>query len=537
MNLERALAEWAAALGDAAVVVDRQALARYENCTSGATRRVPAALRPQSAASVAQVVRIAARHGIPLHAISSGHNWGYGTALGVAAEPVLVDLSGMCAIHSFDAELGVVSVEPGVTQGDLARYLAERDAPYLVPVTGGGPSCSLVGNALERGYGITPICDHASAVMSLEAVLSDGTVLRPVLAELGAPGTATVFRWGIGPYLNGLFLQGAAGIVTSMTLALARRPETMKAFVAVVRDGAAVEALAAAVRRLLADYPGVVGAINVMNARRILAMSVPYPAKELGRDGVVRDEVIDRLRRERDVGEWTLYGTLYGKAAVVAAAQAGIKRSLKPFARRLLFVSRRTANALSFLASHLPGALGRRIAPAAKTLASSLELVEGRPNETALPLAYWAGASGPPQGTALDPARDGCGLIWYSPLIPMRAEAVRDFLDFVVPTMRRHGIEPLVTLTTVSDRCFDSSVPLLFDRRSPAAVERAQACYMDLLETGRQRGFMPYRVHVDAMRWLTSHPSGHWDLVDRLKAALDPQNLFEPGRYCRPRAS
>ena len=77
----------------------------------------------------------------------------------------------------------------------------------------------------------------------------------------------------------------------------------------------------------------------------------------------------------------------------------------------------------------------------------------------------------------------------------------------------------------------NSSVPLLFDRSSPAAVARAQRCYTELLERGRRRGFVPYRVHVDAMDWLTSHPSVHWQVIARLKKALDPHGIFSPGRY------
>ena len=72
--------------------------------------------------------------------------------------------------------------------------------------------------------------------MAIEAVLPDGSIFRPVLADLGAPEAARVFRWGIGPYLNGLFLQGGFGIVTNITVALARRPETMKAFVMSVSE-------------------------------------------------------------------------------------------------------------------------------------------------------------------------------------------------------------------------------------------------------------------------------------------------------------
>ena len=532
-SLREALQAWRAALGDAAVDDREETLARYAQCTTGARRSVLAVLRPRTTKEVVRLVREAGRFRLPLHPVSTGHNWGYGTALAAAAEAVVVDLSGMRAIRELDAELGVVTVEPGVTQGELAAFLRERGAPFLVPVTGAGPSCSLVGNALERGYGITPLADHAAAVMGLEAVLHDGTVLRPVLAELGAEDAARLFPWGIGAYVNGLFFQAGHGIVTSMTLALARRPEAVRAFVMSAREGATPSELVAAVREVLRALPGIVGGINLMNAHRVLAMSAPYPVAHLGPDGLIPREHLEAMKRERDVGEWTLFGTLYGSAGVVRAAQARIARLLKPLARRLLFVSRSRAHLLARVAARLPARLAGRLAPAAQTLAAALALVDGEPNETALPLAYWRAGIRPPAKGGLDPARDGCGLIWYAPLVPMRPAAVEAYLRFVTATMRRHGIEPLVTLTSLSERCFDSSVPLLFDRGSAAATERAQACYRCLLEEGRALGFVPYRFGVDAMDWLTGQPAVHWELVARLKQALDPQGILSPGRYAR----
>ena len=533
MSLDDALLAWRKVLGDDAVIDGEAVLSRYRECTSGATRSVLAVVRPGSVTEVVQTVEIAARHRVPLHPISTGHNWGYGTALGVANDSVVVDLSRMRGIHDFDEDLGVVTVEPGVTQGALADFLRERNAPFLVPVTGAGPSCSILGNALERGYGITPISDHASSIMGIEAVLPDGSLFRPVLADLGAPEAARVFPWGVGPYLNGLFLQGGFGIVTSMTVALARRPESIKAFVMSAAHHATLEQLAMAIREVLRRFPATVGGINLMNAHRVLAMSVPYPRAQLGADGLIPDAVIEELRRSREIGAWTLYGTLYGTRRVVAAAQAEIKSLLKPLAGRLLFVSRPMADSMRKIAKRLPAGMRRRFGPAADTLASSLELVSGEPNETALPLAYWVSGARPKDGSGLDPARDGCGLIWYSPIVPMTPETVRRYLDFLVPIMRKYSLEPLVTLTSLSERCFDSSVPLIFDRRSESALRRAQACYLELLENGRRQGFVPYRMHVDGMQWLTEQAASHWQFTGRLKEAIDRNGLIAPGRYVR----
>src|SRR5207253_5916875 len=134
---------------------------------------------------------------------------------------VVLDLSGLDRILDMDGEFGLVTVEPGVTQQRLHDHLARRGHPFLVPVTGAGPHCSLIGNALERGYGITPYADHFAAVTALQAVLPDGRLYRSALSELGGTEVDRAFKWGIGPFLDGLFAQGSFGIVTQMTIALA----------------------------------------------------------------------------------------------------------------------------------------------------------------------------------------------------------------------------------------------------------------------------------------------------------------------------
>ena len=474
----------------------------------------------------------AAQAGTPIYPVSTGRNWGYGSGLPVTDDCVVLDLSGLTTVSGFDPELGVISVEPGVTQRMLADYLRERNAPFLVPVTGAGPTCSILGNALERGYGITPVTDHFGAVLSLEAVLPDGRTYRSPLAELPSEVRAP-FKWGIGPHLDGLFAQGSFGVVTKVTIALARRPERVTAFLASANDDRNLEDLVASIRETLRRFPGIVGAINLMNAHRVLAMAGPYPSDRLGPDGLIADEAVRTLTRRYGVAAWTVFGTLYGSKRVVAAAQSEIKQLLRPSVGRLVFVSHDKARRLARLCGVLPARLRAGVGRKLQMLESALELVNGVPNETALPLAYWRGGRRPPAGEPMNPDRDGCGLLWYAPLVPMKPGGVRRYVEFVTRTMREHRLEPLVTLTSLSERCFDSTVPLLFDRGSAAETARARACYMALLERGKAEGFMPYRIGIDAMAWLTSQPGTFWELVSQIKGVIDPQGIIAPGRYAR----
>jgi 4-cresol dehydrogenase (hydroxylating) len=116
----------------------------------------------------------------------------------------------------------------------------------------------------------------------------------------------------------------------------------------------------------------------------------------------------------------------------------------------------------------------------------------------------------------------------------MKASRVRQYVDLVTRLLPEHGIEPLITLTSLSDRCFSSTVPILFDAGSARAIASAESCYAALLEAGRSEGFLPYRVGVQTMEWLMRHGTDHWKLVAKLKAALDPMGIVSPGRYCPP---
>jgi hypothetical protein len=530
MNLLAAMDEWRAILGDSQVMRDEAAQQVYGADASANTRSIAGALRILDVDTLPDVMRVAWCHAVSVYPISTGLNWGYGTSLPVQDDCIIIDLSGLKKIIHFDAELGVVTVEPGVTQCMLAEFLDAGKHPFLVPVTGSGPRCSLIGNALERGYGITPHTDHFGAVTDIEAILADGSRYRTALREAGGEDLARLFKWGVGAYSAGLFTQSGFGIVTRMTIVLARRPECVKVCLFSLKDDTLLEVAVERIRSVLRKLPGTVGGVNLMNRHRVLAMSAPYPADRVGVDGLIPQAVIEELGRQYQIFPWTGFATLYGTHRMVAAAQKEIKAALSGVGSRLIFLSAGGAVTLSRIANWIPGPMGRRLSSTANMLAKSLELVDGRPNETALPLAYWRNRR-TPQTEWRDPSRDGCGLIWYAPLVPMRPQGIRAYLNMVARVTKTHGIEPLVTFTSINDRLFDSTVPLLFDRDNPEAVAAASACYYDLLETGRSIGVFPYRVGIGAMRTLAECQSESATFHARLRKGIDPNSLIAPGRY------
>lgn len=530
MDLDAAIAQWRQLLGETNVLLQSAAEAEYGSDTGGAHRAILAALCIKDANSVQEVMRIARRNQVSIYPISTGRNWGYGSSLPVRSGCVVLDLSGLQKILDFDAELGVVTLQPGVTQQILADFLDAGSHPYMVPVTGAGPRCSLMGNALERGYGITPHADHFGAVTDLEAVLPDGSLFRSALYEAGGADLARLFKWGIGPYCTGLFSQSGFGVVTRMSIVLARRPECVEACLFRLNHDQLLAPAVLAIRHLLTRLPGTLSAVNLMNQHRVLAMAAPFPHGQLDSDGLLGAELLSQLGRQHQVAPWTGFATLYGTRRVVHAAQKEIRLALSGTASRITFATPQRADTLALAAKWVPGPLGRRLSGLTQMLRRSLELAAGRPNGMALALAYWRSPRAPIDGEK-DPARDGCGLLWYSPLVPMRPQGVRAYVDMVKRVTQHHALEPLITLTSLNGQLFDSTVPLLFDRAEPKEVVSAQTCYQELLTTGRMQGWFPYRLGVDAMEDLAALQTDSRAFTARLRQCIDPLGLMAPGRY------
>jgi hypothetical protein len=214
----------------------------------------------------------------------------------------------------------------------------------------------------------------------------------------------------------------------------------------------------------------------------------------------------------------------------VRAVQATIRERVRGVADRLVFLSADRLRRLRWLDARLPWGIGRRLLGRLELLAAGLEVLQGVPNEAALKLAYWRSASSTCPASR-DPSRDGVGLLWYSPLVPMIPTAARQAVCLVRDVCPRHGIEPIITFSTVAEGCFDSTVPLLFDVTDAEQVRRASACYEELFERGTALGFVPYRVGVGQMHLLTRRAGPAAALGARLQRALDPHGLLSPGRY------
>lgn len=532
MNQQQLDQQLIAIVGIQNIVNDANIQTRYGRNTLGCKRRIHRVVKISEPSQIQAITSVANQHKIGLYPISTGNNWGYGSATPNSHNCIVLDLSSMNRIIHCDANLATVTLEPGVTHQQLSDYFKAHNLPFLVPVHGGGPNCSIVGNAIERGYGITPIADHFSAVTHIEAIMSDGHYYRPLLSEIATGDVDKLYKWGAGPYIDGLLTQSGLGIVTQMTITLARKAKHSEIFLFSVSQDKNMEDVVELIQQTLQHLNGITSSINMINTRRMLSMLVPYPEHLREQQQILSRQQVAELAGQNGLGAWTGFGALYGDPLIIKAAKKIIKQKFKQLPGQSIILSKKRIAQLSFIAKFLPQKLKLRIARLSQTADNIFEILDGSPNEVALPLAYWKNATRP-DDKSLNPDRDNCGIRWYTPLVPMDKVKVREYVAFVERVCSDYQIEPLITLTSLSERCFDSSIPLLFDKSKPEAQKRVKDCYQALFEQGRKLGFVPYRYGIDTMELITERPCGFWRVSDAIKQALDPNNIIAPLRYSK----
>jgi hypothetical protein len=284
------------------------------------------------------------------------------------------------------------------------------------------------------------------------------------------------------------------------------------------------------VRRLLSSNV-FQGPINLLHRNRALIMLDRYPWEEMNHKSPLSESIASKLASEKKIGVWNGVGAICGSKAQVRAAKETIRDVLGNKVDRLTFLSDKKLELLRRYPKASGVLLKMNVPEVLKTLEGSYGLLKGIPSEVALPLAYWRNRRASLPSSDLNPARDNCGLVWFAPVVPMTTEDVFAFRQAIEPVFARYGFEACLTLTAVNSRCFDCTLPLLFDRDNEEEVQNAQACYAELMSACKRAGYLPYRLGVQAMADETSDSDVFWSVVKKLKAALDPKGILAPGRY------
>lgn len=526
-----AFEEWRQVLGRDFVVADDGALASLARSTSASPVLPAGVLRPGSAEEVVAAVRIARRHRIPLYPISRGRNWGYGDACPVASGQVVVDLGRLDRIIEINEELAYAVIEPGVTQGQLADYLAEHHPGLWADCTGAGPDVSIVGNFLERGFGHSAYGNRFQSICGMEIVRADGRFLKTGYGHYDNAKAARSYPYGIGPALDGLFTQANFGIVTSLGFWLLPAPERFSVFACSVRDDGDLGELIERVRTLRLNGT-LRSVVHIGNDMRVISSGMAFPAGDVAGTGPLPPDFRAALGRRLGVGRWTAVGSLAGSRAQVRAGKRDVSAALRKYQIQFvdnakLRLGRRVAGIVARLG------FGRKLEAKIETAEAVFNLNRGRPTRRFLAGAYWRHKDGiPPKlQESADPRADGCGFFWISPMLPATGRDATALCRLVEPMLAQHGFDFFVTFSFVNERSLAAVITLAFDASDAQETERARQCYRSVFEAVMRAGYIPYRVGTYSMPDIADPDDSYWQTVRELKSALDPDGIIAPGRY------
>lgn len=503
-NIENAIQDWKASLGEDSVL-EGEKTASYNNCPSQTVRYIPAVLRPQSRDDVQTIMRVAKKWKVQVHPLSTGKNWGFGGSTPASNSTVVIDLSRMNRILDFIPDLGIVTVEPGVTQKQLADFLTEKGHPFVVSASSSSPHTSLIGNALERGHGMMPYMDRFMSLTSLKAVLADGSLFQSLLADGGGDEIDKTYKWGAGPYLDGLFSQGGFGIVTEASFILAPVCENVTMF--------------------MCSLDGISSPEN--SARFDALISTLRKLKHISGHMISTFEIGSRTGEKE---KWSISGAIHAHHDMTALIIKMMKRDLKDFTQDLVFWDKTTIKRFEGRPSFF-----RKTTDSETYIRNNLGLMKemldfhhGTPQENALHYAYHEKPevlNGNRTIENMESQMRKTGLLWYWPLVPARGEDIRLFTDMVIRVSKEHGFSPVWNINMETLTYVSAGVHIFYD--PDQNKDKAWAYYKTLLEEGKKLGYLPHRIHPDNGDIYTDHgQSAYFPLLQKLKKGIDPDNIL-----------
>ena len=207
----------------------------------------PAVVRPSTTEEVARVVALCAAEKIPI--VPQGGNTGLcgGATPHPGGRELVVSLARLNRVREVDPLNYTITVEAGVILADVQKAAAEVDR--LFPLSLGGEGTARIGGNLSTNAGGTGVLRYGNArdlALGLEVVLPDGRVWD---------GLSALRKDNTGYDLKHLFIgaEGTLGIITAAVLKLFPRPHAVETALVALDDPAAAVALLARARAATGD--------------------------------------------------------------------------------------------------------------------------------------------------------------------------------------------------------------------------------------------------------------------------------------------
>lgn len=455
-------------------------------------------VKPGSVADVQNLVRAANETSESLWTVSRGRNFGYGGATPAHSDSFILDLSRLDQILEVNVSSGYVVVQPGVSFFQLHAHLTEHQVPLAmsVPDLGGG---SLIGNALERGFGYSAHGEHGNYLIGLEIVLPDGELLRTGMGAVEGGESQYVYKGGFGPSVDGLFSQSNLGIVVSAGIWMHPRPDVIAACLISVPAVSDLASLVDLVRPLMLDRT-IDSVVIVGNALAIASQIMPRVAVYDG-DGPIPEANIESVVQKLGIGSWNAKFGLYGNRGVVDSKLSVIRARVD---------------------EHDGWRLQERLYPGdvdSQSVHPADRAQVGVPSGDLIQMAAWRGG---------EPAHTDFSVV--SSTIGSDAQRLVDLLGTII---QNAGFDHAGGFTMFGRHAIMLSL-LSFDASDSDERDRVRLLFSDLIAAAGDAGYAPYRSHTAFMDEIADvynfNDSVLRRTVTRIKDALDPSGVLSPGK-------
>jgi 4-cresol dehydrogenase (hydroxylating) flavoprotein subunit len=455
-----------------------------------------AAVAPASTEHVQEIVKVANEFRVPVWTVSRGKNFAYGGAAPVLSGSVVLDLSRMNRILEVNEKFGYALVEPGVSYFDLYRHIQELGLKLWLDVPDPGWG-SVVGNALDHGVGYTPYGDHFGMQCGMEVVLANGEVVRTGMGAMPGNNTWQLFKYGFGPYVDGIFSQSNFGIVTKMGIWLMPEPAGYRPYLITFPREEDIEQVVEIVRPLKLN--NVIQ--NAATIRSLVLDAALFSTKSqyYSGEGPIPDSVARRIMADQEVGMWNFCGALYGPPAIADALWTAIRDSF----------------------AGIPGAKfyfpqDRKRRP--DILIHRADTMRGIPKLTEFGFLNWNG---------------GGGHVGFSPVSPTTGKDAIKQYRMVSGRVREHGFD-YMGLMAIGFRELHHVTVIVYDQTDPKERQKLSELFGLLVREAAAEGYGEYRTHIHYMDTIAGTYSWNDNALmkmhQRIKDALDPNGILSPGK-------
>jgi len=503
-QLARALEGFAAAVGSEHVLTGEEELREFRDPFSHATwdeYTASAVVMPETVEEIQEIVRVANEHKVPLWTVGQGRNNGYGGPAPRVRGSVIVCLRRMNRVLEINEESAYAVVEPGVRWFDLYEAIQAGGHKLMLSIADLGWG-SVVGNTLDHGATYMPYgVDWSAAPCGMEIVLANGELMRTGMGAMEGNRSWHVYKRGLGPTPDQLFMQSNFGIVTKMGIWLMPEPEVyMPLWGRVWKDddlGPLIDTF-----RTLALQDTIRMNPQILNT--VLLASV-FSRREQWTDSAepIPEPVIDRIARELEIGRWMMRFALYGDEAVV---DHRFERIQEAFGR--------IPDAEVWGQKHAPADIPKLEHPG--------ELIQGGvPNLGWNHMTGWYGGE------------EG-GHIGFSPVCPTTGRDALELRDLLRRHVNEAGLDYMAGLIPINPRSFINVTMVIFDTKNEAQARAAYDVSKKLVVEAAKSGFGEYRAHLDFMDLAAEQYSfnnhAYRRFCETLKDALDPNGILAPGK-------